>query len=118
MFEQAKSYAYDYMDSVYHRRVYPSEEAIDRLEIFHEAMPESSEDPAVIMQMLHKYGSPATVAETGGRYFGFVNGNFIPVATAAKWLTDVWDQNSALYIMFLIASKLRRNPMETALPYA
>jgi len=46
------------------------------------------------------------VAQTGGRYFGFVNGGIIPVTLATKWLTDFWDQNTALQLMSPITSKL------------
>jgi glutamate/tyrosine decarboxylase-like PLP-dependent enzyme len=55
---------------------------------------------------LNQYGSPATAAQTGGRYFGFVNGGAIPVSLAARWLADFWDQNTALHVMSPIASKL------------
>ncbi len=46
------------------------------------------------------------MAQTGGRYFGFVNGGVIPVALAARWLSDFWDQNTALYVISPIAAKL------------
>jgi glutamate/tyrosine decarboxylase-like PLP-dependent enzyme len=46
------------------------------------------------------------VAQTGGRYFGFVCGGILPSALSVKWLTDAWDQNPALYVMSPIASKL------------
>jgi glutamate/tyrosine decarboxylase-like PLP-dependent enzyme len=44
--------------------------------------------------MLDDVGSPATVINTGGRYFGFVNGGALPAALAADWLTTAWDQNA------------------------
>ncbi len=106
LFEQAKEYAYDYMESASERKVVPEEHAIDRLDVFDEPLPEKPCDPSEIIHLLHEYGSPATIAQTGGRYFGFVNGGAIPAAVAAKWLADVWDQNSALYTMSPIASKL------------
>lgn len=33
----------------------------------------------------------------GGRFFGWVIGGSVPSATAADWLTTVWDQNAALF---------------------
>ena len=62
--------------------------------------------PKSILEQLHRYGSPASVAQTGGRYFGFVNGGILPVTLATKWLTDFWDQNSALQVMSPITAKL------------
>ncbi|HET8685266.1 MAG TPA: hypothetical protein VFM18_01230, partial [Methanosarcina sp.] len=97
VFEQAKSFAYAYMDSVRDRNVFPRDEAITNLSIFEEPLPVTPGNPDEILQLLHEYGSPATVGQTGGRYFGFVNGGAVPVALAAKWLADVWDQNAALY---------------------
>ena len=106
LFEQVKSYAYDYMDNVYERVVFPTEDAINHLDIFDETLPEKPSDSSEILRLLHEYGSPATVAQTGGRYFGFVNGSANPTAVAAKWLSDVWNQNSALYVMSPIVSQL------------
>ena len=56
--------------------------------------------------MLHKYGSKASSAQSGGKYFGFVCGGILPVALATKWLSDTWNQNSALFILSPIAAKL------------
>ncbi len=106
LFEQAKSYACEYMDQVYNREVYPTDKAIGRLDIFDESLPEAPGDPEKILHLLHEHGSPATVAQTGGRYFGFVNGSAVPTALAAKWLADVWDQNCALYVISPVASRL------------
>ncbi len=106
LFNQAKSYSCEYMDKAYDRRVYPTDEAIAQLKIFEEPMPAGMGDDQEILQMLHKYGSPATVTQTGGRYYGFVNGSYYPAAMAAKWLADVWDQNPALFVISPIVSKL------------
>jgi glutamate/tyrosine decarboxylase-like PLP-dependent enzyme len=106
LFEQAKSYAYAYMDSVSERSVIPSDEAVKGLEVFDEALPKAPGNPEEILRLLHEHGSPATIAQTGGRYFGFVNGGSVPAALAARWLSDVWDQNAALYVMSPITSQL------------
>ena len=106
LFETAKSYAYAYMDAVHDRVVFPTQGAIDCLDVFDEPFPENSCDSEELLRLLHEFGSPATVAQTGGRYFGFVNGNAVPAALAAKWLADVWDQNPAVYVISPIVAQL------------
>jgi glutamate/tyrosine decarboxylase-like PLP-dependent enzyme len=106
IFEQVKSYAYSYMDSVYSRNVFPTDDAIKALSAFDEPFPTAPSVPAETLRVLHEHGSPATVAQTGGRYFGFVSGSSVPTALAAKWLSDVWDQNAALYAMSPVISQL------------
>ncbi len=106
LFEHAKTYAYEYMDTINQRPVYPDKHALNNLSQFDETFPENMGDSKDILRLLHQFGSPATVAQTGNRYFGFVNGGVTPVALAAKWLTDVWDQNAGLFIISPIASAL------------
>lgn len=108
LFEQAKNYAFQYSDNVLEQPVFPKPEKVKELNAFEEPLPESSHSPSSILELLHQFGSPNTVAQTGGRYFGFVNGNIIPVSLAAKWLSDFWDQNAALYVMSPINSKLEQ----------
>lgn len=106
IFDQAKTYALAYADGIEERPVFPSEDAIQGLSFFDEDMPTASGDASNILEQLHRYGSPASTAQTGGRYFGFVTGGALPVALATKWITDFWDQNSGLYLMSPIASRL------------
>lgn len=106
LFEQAKTYAFDYMKNILDQPVYPDKTAIDGLDIFKEPLQPEAGNPYDILGRLHFNGSPATVAQTGGRYFGFVSGGIIPAALAAKWLSDAWDQNAALYVISPIASIL------------
>ena len=106
LLERAKDYALQYVRSVRDRRVFPDDQAVERLHEFEEGLPEGPSDPADVLEMLHRVGSPATVAQTGGRYFGFVNGGITPAALAARWLADTWDQNAALYVISPTASVL------------
>jgi glutamate/tyrosine decarboxylase-like PLP-dependent enzyme len=106
VFNLARTYAYDYADKAYDRNVFPTGEAITNLKTFLERMPAAPGDAVDIIEKLHQYGSPASVSQIGGRYFGFVNGSVIPVSLAARWLSDFWDQNTALYVISPIASKL------------
>ena len=105
-FEQAKTYAYAYLDGVFERNVYPDADALKNLQLFDEALPENPGDPAEMLRMLHEYGSPATVTTTGGRYFGMVVGGVFPPVMAVKWLADVWDQLSALFVTSPLTGKL------------
>ena len=106
--EQAKTYAFEYIDEITDRTVFPSQQAIKNLNQFDESMPLSPQSGEEILRRLHEYGSPAAVAQTGRRYFGFVNGNVIPTALAARWLSDTWDQNAALYVMSPVVAKLEQ----------
>lgn len=106
IFEQVHDYALAYADNVKERNVFPTDDAINDLDNFTESLPQCSGDAAEILAFLNRYGSPATVAQTGGRYFGFVDGGVIPAALAARVLSDFWDQNAALYDMSPLASRL------------
>jgi glutamate/tyrosine decarboxylase-like PLP-dependent enzyme len=106
LFDQAKKYAIQYVNENSDRPVYPPEDAIAALKVFEEPFPDGPQEPDEILRLLHEVGSPGTVAVTGGRYFGFVNGSATPVAMAAKWISDVWDQNPALFVLSPVVSKL------------
>ncbi len=108
LFEQAKQHAFDYIDQVEQMPPFPADDALANLSVFDEPVPETIQDGSTILEQLHRYGGPATTTNTGGRYFGFVNGNTITTAAAARWMTDVWDQNSALFVMSPIAGKLEQ----------
>jgi len=86
--------------------VFPTQAAIAQLDQFDQPLPQEPTDAVEIIQQLHEFGSPATVSQIGGRYFGLVNGGIIPAALAARWLSDFWDQNTPLYASSPIASRL------------
>lgn len=106
LMDLAQQQAYEFIDGISQRPVYPTPEAIQHLDSFDENFPEAPQDGEEILHLLHRYGSHATIDHSGGRYFGFVNGGIIPVSLATKWLTDVWDVNAALYVMSPITAKL------------
>src|ERR1700687_1404011 len=95
-----------YVRDVQDRRVSPSEAAVAALAGLNEPFPLSPSDPCDVIARLDQIGSGATVATTGGRYFGFVNGGMVPAALAASWLAAAWNQNAALRVMSPIAAEL------------
>jgi glutamate/tyrosine decarboxylase-like PLP-dependent enzyme len=95
-----------FVESVHERRVAPAEMHVSALAGFHEPFPTSPSDPRDVLAKLDELGSPASVATTGGRYFGFVNGGMVPAALAAHWLAGAWNQNAALRVMSPIAAEL------------
>ena len=97
-----------YLEGLDQRAVYPSQEAIAALDRFDEAFPRQGTDPTAIVQLLDQLGSPATTAQMGGRYFGFVNGGALPATLAVRQLSSAWDQNPALNVMSPIASTLEQ----------
>lgn len=106
IFNKAGDYSFDYLDSVAERVVYPEPEALKNLGVFEENFPGEPGCSHQIIDLLHQYGSPATIAQIAGRYFGMVNGGIIPVTLGVKWLTDTWDQNTPLYVTSPIVSVL------------
>lgn len=106
IFDLAHSYSDKYLEEVFDRNVFPTDEAISNLRHFVEPMPKESSDAKDVIDLLHAYGSPATIPQLGGRYFGFVNGSVVPAGLAAKSLATFWDQNGAMQILSPISSKL------------
>ena len=106
LLDKARQFAGEYLDTLEKRPVFPTEDSLKAMNMLDEPLPQSASDPVLALKLLHEIGSPAAVAQTSGRYFGFVNGGIIPVGLAAKWLADVWDQNTAHYVMSPINSRL------------
>jgi glutamate/tyrosine decarboxylase-like PLP-dependent enzyme len=89
----------NYLESVDTRPVFPREADIDRLrQALAGDLPQQPTPDDQVLAFLDDYGTPATVASTGGRYFGFVTGGALPATVAAHMLATAWDQNSFSFI--------------------
>lgn len=97
-----------FLDSLNDRRAFPSADDLEKLKGFVEPIPEEPSDPELTLWMLNEIGSKGTVANAGGRYFGFVIGGSNPVSLAANWLAGAWDQNSGLEVTSPIGATLEK----------
>lgn len=97
LWRDAAERAIAYRDGLAERRVAPDPAALDALaRHLGGPLPERPVDPALMLDELDRYGSPATMASAGGRFFGFVIGSSTPPSVAASWLATAWDQNTGL----------------------
>jgi glutamate/tyrosine decarboxylase-like PLP-dependent enzyme len=97
LWRDAAQRAIAYRSGINEREVPPRPAALREL-VAHlgGSLPERPTDPREVLAALDRYGSPATMASTGGRFFGFVIGSSLPEAVAASWLATAWDQNTGL----------------------
>jgi len=106
IFHRALEYGLDYINHSPDRNIFPTAEAIEQLKNFDEPLPDAPGDAGEVIRQLNETGAPATVSQIGGRFFGFVNGAVVPAGMAAKILATFWDQNTAMYVMSPLVSKL------------
>jgi glutamate/tyrosine decarboxylase-like PLP-dependent enzyme len=95
-----------YLGGVADRPVAPEPAAVDGLSELDFPLPGQGLAAMDVLRLVDDFGSPATVASNGPRYFGFVTGGALPVAQAATWLSTAWDQNAALSVMSPAAARL------------
>ena len=87
-----------FLDSLDQRSVSPSQNELNGLEKLNNPLQEESIEPELVIKLLSEVGSKTTIANAGGRYFGFIIGGSHPVSLAANWLAGSWDQNSGLIV--------------------
>ncbi|WP_082114159.1 pyridoxal phosphate-dependent decarboxylase family protein [Kiloniella litopenaei] len=97
-----------YLAEVDNQRVFPSNSDLMAMNRFEEPFPEKGHDPNDILKQLDEVGSPATVASTGSRYFGFVVGGSLPVTVGANWMATAWDQVASSAVTSPVADKIEK----------
>lgn len=97
LFTKAVGFGGQYLRGVKSRNVAPTASKVARLRELHQPLSDAPGDANLVLELLHEVGTPATMAQTGGRFFGLVNGSVIPAAMAARLLADCWDQNAVLH---------------------
>jgi glutamate/tyrosine decarboxylase-like PLP-dependent enzyme len=93
LLDDAAQRATRYLDELPRRAIWPSDAALAALDAFIEPLQQEAVPAETVLAMLDELGSPATVANAGPRYFGYVVGGALPAAVAANWLATAWDQN-------------------------
>ena len=100
----ASQHADDYLAHVAERHVGSLIDGPALRSLLGGALPEHGTDPNTVIDLLAKAGADGTVATQGPRYFGFVVGGSLRVATAADWLVSAWDQNAGIYALSPLTS--------------
>jgi glutamate/tyrosine decarboxylase-like PLP-dependent enzyme len=112
LLKRAARDAMDYLEGVGARPVAPTAEAVRKLSALRGPLPPGPTSAETVLHLLHEFGSPATMAKTNGRFFGFVTGDCLPAALAAAWLVSAWDQNAAHHVQSPVAAELEETAME------
>jgi len=112
LLKRAARDAMDYLESVNTRPMAPTAKAVAALAALRGPLPPGPTSPETVLHLLHEYGSPATMAKTSGRFFGFVTGDCLPAALAASWLVSAWDQNAAHHAQSPVAAQLEETALD------
>jgi glutamate/tyrosine decarboxylase-like PLP-dependent enzyme len=97
LLQHAATLSQRYLSAIGERHAGVTPDALNDLSQLGGPFPSNGEDPMSILNLLDRFGSPATIASMGRRFFGGVIGGSFPIALAAHWISDSWDQNACLY---------------------
>jgi glutamate/tyrosine decarboxylase-like PLP-dependent enzyme len=112
LLKRAARDAMDYLEGLDARPVGATAESIAGLNVLRGPLPPGPTRAEAVLHLLNEYGSPATHAMAGGRYFGHVIGGSTPAALAAAWLVSAWDQNAARFVTSPAAALLEEIALE------
>lgn len=106
IFDAFSEKAKKYLASIDKRKVFPDASDLKNMKSLDGPLQNHSIDPLQVLEELDRFGSPATVASTGNRYFGFVIGGALPAPLAANLLAGIWDQNAGMEVSSPISSAI------------
>jgi glutamate/tyrosine decarboxylase-like PLP-dependent enzyme len=96
--------AFEYLEGVADRPVRALATSAELRQMLNRPLTGAGEPADLVINRLADAGLRGTMASQGPRYFGFVVGGSLPVATAADWLVSAWDQNCGIYALSPIVS--------------
>ena len=102
----------EYREQSPSRAVAPTADAIANVQQFIEPLGQEGTTDLDVLARLDEIGSPAALAMTGPRFFGFVIGGSLPVTVASNWLTAAWDQNVGMHEVTPATATLERVAMD------
>lgn len=106
LLQHAAAISQKYLQTISERHAGVLPEALCGLSKLGGPMPSVGDDAKTVLDLLATYGSPATVGNMGRRFFGGVVGGAFPIAIAAHWIADSWDQNACLYDLSPVSAHL------------
>jgi glutamate/tyrosine decarboxylase-like PLP-dependent enzyme len=104
LLELAAQRGREYLDAVGDRPVRALVSGAELRSLLARPLSQAGERAEEVVERLADAGRRGTLASQGPRYFGFVVGGSVPVATAADWLVSAWDQNSGVYALSPLVS--------------
>jgi glutamate/tyrosine decarboxylase-like PLP-dependent enzyme len=109
---QAFESAQRYLATVGDRHVGVTPSALEAMLQLGGALSDQGEEAESVLAILDEFGSPATMAIMGRRFFGGVIGGSLPVTIAAHWIADAWDQNACLYELSPVSAYIEENVLQ------